>query len=256
MLTAITHTPSPFIQNCELTFLPSQTIDFEKAKNQHKAYCRMLAECGAEVINLDGNIEFPDCAFVEDTAIILDKTAVITPMGIPSRRKETRLIEQQLAMFFPVIKIDLPAQIEGGDVLRIGRGLYVGRSNRTDRRGIKILENIIKPFGYQVFGIKVRGSLHLKTACTALDDKTVLLNPEWVDPADFKNFKIIKVPYDEPFAANILKINDTICLHKGFSKTIEKIEKIGYKTKTTDISEFLKAEAGLTCLSLIFDSAY
>ena len=212
----------------------------------------MLSECSAEVITLDENISLPDSAFVEDTAIVLDEIAIITPMGVSSRQKETAFIEKELVKFRPVAKIEPPAKIEGGDVLQIGKNLYVGISSRTNVKGIETLNEIVKPFGYKVFVVKFRGSLHLKTACTALDDETILMNPEWIDSETFKQFKVIYVPKDEPFAANVLRIGDAICIHTGFTKTIEKLEKLGLKTKQANISEFLKAEAGLTCLSLIF----
>lgn len=252
MLTAITHKPSPLLNNCELTFLPSQKIDFQKAQLQHKNYCRMLSECGAEVVTLDGNIALPDSAFVEDTAIVLDEIAIITPMGVSSRQEETELIEKELVKFRPVAKIDPPAKIEGGDVLRIKKNLYVGISSRTNVKGIEALNEFVKPFGYKVYVVRFRSSLHLKTACTALDDETVLINPEWIDSEIFKDFKVICASKDEPFAANILRIGETICVHSEFTKTIESIQKVGFNTKQVNISEFLKAEAGLTCLSLIF----
>jgi dimethylargininase len=253
MMIAVTHKPSPLLNNCELTFLPSQKIDLDKARIQHNNYCRMLSECGAEVITLDGNVSLPDSAFVEDTAIVLDEIAIVTPMGVSSRQEETELIEKELVKFHLVAKIKPPAKIEGGDVLQIGNNLYVGISSRTNVKGIEALNEIVKLFGYKVFVVKFRGSLHLKTACTALDDETVLINPEWIDSETFKHFKVICVPTDEPFAANILRIGETICIHSEFTKTIESIEKVSYNTKQVDISEFLKAEAGLTCLSLVFN---
>lgn len=252
MLKAITHKPSPFLENCELTFLPAQKIDFQKAKTQHENYRQMLSDLGADVITLDGNLNFSDCAFVEDTAIVLDEIAVIASMGVSSRRKEAKIIEKKLAEFRSVKKIKLPAKIEGGDVLRIGKNLYVGESSRTDSEGINALREIVKPFGYKIYAVNVRGSLHLKTACTALDDETVLINPEWIEPDIFKSFRKIKLPQNEPFAANILRIGDTICIHSEFIKTAKKLESLGYKIRLINISEFLKAEAGLTCLSLVF----
>jgi dimethylargininase len=255
MLTAITHQPSPLINNCELTFVNSTKIDFKKAETEHKNYCRMLSGCGVEVITLNKNKDFPDSAFVEDTAIVLDELAIITPMGVSSRADETKLIEEELIGFRALTKIKSPARIEGGDVLRIGKTLFTGLSSRTNSAGIKALKNITGSFGYEVLEVRVRGSLHLKTACTALDDETILCNPEWIETDDLKKFNLIEVASEEPFAANILKINNEIFAHAGFPKTNKKIEHLGYNISTTDISEFLKAEAGLTCLSLLFDSS-
>jgi dimethylargininase len=251
-LTAITHKPSPFLNNCQLTYLPAAKIDLEIANLQHESYCRTLAGLGLQVINLDANLKMPDCAFVEDTAIVLDEIAVITPMGVAARREETILIEKELAGFRPVKKINPPAKIEGGDVLRIGKDIFAGLSTRTNKKGIEALADIVRPFGYRVYAVRVKNSLHLKTACTAPDDETILLNREWIDERAFSGFRKVAVPPEEPFAANILKVKDTICIHPGWKKTIELIRGLGYRTKEIDISEFLKAEAGLTCLGLIF----
>ena len=138
--------------------------------------------------------------------------------------------------------------------MQSGKNLYAGNSSRTNLAGINALSEIAKPFGYKVFAVDVRDSLHLTTACTALDDETILLNPEWIEAEVFKAFRKIYLPQDEPFAANILRIGETICVHSKFANTIKKIENLGYKTKQVNISEFLKAEAGLTCLSLVFKS--
>lgn len=254
MLTAITHKPSPHLNNCELTFLSAQQIDYQKAQTQHKNYCKMLSDLGANVITLDENLEMPDCAFVEDTAIVFDEIAIITSMGVSSRRGETKVIEKKLEEFRPVKKIELPAQIEGGDVLQIGKSLFVGNSSRTNLEGIEALREIVTSFGYKVFAVEVRGSLHLTTACTALDAETILVNPEWIQTEVFKDLRKINLPQNEPFAANILRIGKTICIHSEFTETAEKIEKLGYKIRQINISEFLKAEAGLTCLSLVFKS--
>lgn len=255
MLTAITHKPSPRLNDCELTFLSAQQIDFQKAQTQHKAYCDTLSSLGANVITLDENPDLPDSVFVEDTAIVLDEVAIITSMGVASRRKETKAIEKKLAEFRPLEKIRLPAKIEGGDVLTIGKELFVGNSSRTNLDGINALREIVSPFGYKVFAADVRGSLHLTTACTALDDETVLINPEWIEAEVFKNFRKINLPQNEPFAANILRVGETICIDSKFTKTKKKIKKLRYKTKSINISEFLKAEAGLTCLSLVFKNS-
>lgn len=253
LLTALTHKPSPHLENCELTYLASPTIDFEKAVCQHRSYVHMLRRCGVETIVLDDNPHLPDSVFVEDTAVVLDELAIMTPMGVASRQGESEAIESTLKKYRPLARIAHPARIEGGDVLRIGRELYVGLSTRTNARGIKALEALVAPHGYKVRRVKVSGCLHLKTGCTALDKHTVLINPTAVDQEPFKAFDQIAVPPEEPFAANILKIDETVCMHAGFKTTRQLIERRGYGIEATDISEFLKAEAGLTCMSLIFD---
>jgi dimethylargininase len=250
VLTALLHRPSSRLQNCELTFLPSRAIDSEKAARQHRFYGDMLRRCGVEVVVLDANPHLPDSVFVEDTALVLDEIALITPMGTSSRRAETDAIEAALRKYRPVARIPPPARIEGGDVLRIGRTLYVGLSTRTNAEGLEALEALVAPHGYAVRGVRVTGCLHLKTGCTALDDHSVLINPAWVDPAPLEGLEQINVPPEEPFAANILRIDGTLCIHSGFEETWQMLGRRGYRVENTDISEFLKAEAGLTCMSL------
>jgi dimethylargininase len=251
-LTVVTHLPSPKLQNCELTFLDSEKIDIKKAQLEHQEYCKMIERCGAEVTILDENKDLADSVFVEDPIIVFDEIAVLTSMGVESRRKESEYMKKIFSKYREIKEIKLPAKIEGGDVLKIGEKIFVGLSARTNQEGIDCLENIIKPYGYEVIAVKVPGCLHLKTGCTALDDKTILINSKWVDENTFSGFKKIEVPESEPFGANILKINDVICMNKTFSETLNLVKSFGYKTESTDISEFVKAEAGLTCMSVPF----
>lgn len=250
MLNVLTHKPSKNMQDCELTYLDSEKIDYEKALLQHQNYCNMIEECGAKVEILDENINLADSIFVEDPIIVFDELAVLTSMGVESRRKESALLENYFKEKKEIKKIKLPAKIEGGDVLVIDKKVYVGLSPRTNIEAIEELKEILKPFSYEVKAVKVNACLHLKTGCTALDEKTILINANWVDVSAFEEYKIINIPKDEPFAANIMKINKFICMNEVFPKTIELVKSLGFKVKTTNISEFVKAEAGLTCMSV------
>lgn len=252
MLTAITHVPSPHMNRCELTCLHRQPVDIARALRQHESYCDLLRSCSVQVITADQNRSFPDCAFVEDTALMLDETGVIFPMGVESRRKETEAIRNLLSGYRKMESIPLPSRIEGGDVLCIGKELFAGLSSRTEQNGIAALEGIVRPHGYKVTPVRVKNCLHLKTGCCALDEETLLINPAFFDPDAFPGFHRIAVPAEEPFAANVLRIGDTVCMHSGFTETRKLLEGAGFKIRETDISEFLKAEAGLTCMSLIF----
>ena len=252
MLSVITHLPSPSLEQCELTFLDTKPIDINKAQKEHQDYQKMIESCGAKVITLDENLALPDSVFVEDPIIVFDEIAVLTSMGVESRRKESATMETVFKKYRKIKKIELPAQIEGGDVLKIGKRIFVGKSARTNAQGIRALREIMTPYGYEVIAVKVSGCLHLKTGCTALDEKTLLINPAWVDSKVFSGFTQIIVPKEEPFGANILKINETICMNSAFVKTIELVKSLGYSVKSTDITEFVKAEAGLTCMSVPF----
>jgi dimethylargininase len=212
----------------------------------------VLKRLGVTVYRLTENSFYPDGCFIEDTAVVLDELAILTSMGSASRYGETEAVRCQLAKYREISLIKLPAKIEGGDVLKVGKTIFVGLSSRTNLQGIEEFTRILNPLGYSVRPIVVRGCLHLKTACTSLDDSTLILNPEWVDADNFKDFNILFTPVDEPWAANTLNVNDTICSSVDVPRTAELIQKLGKGVVTLDISEFRKAEAGLTCLSLIF----
>jgi dimethylargininase len=228
-------------------------IDYERARVQHAAYCEALRAAGAEVRTLPASPDEPDSCFVEDTAVVLDKLAVITSMGSPVRRSEIEAIAPELARYRPLARISLPATIDGGDVLPVGRRLFVGLSRRTSREGFEALAALARPYGYEVIPVQVNaGSLHLRTACTSIDDETLLLNPAWLDPTPLQGFRLLEVHEDEPWAANVLRVNETHCVSSSFPRTLERIERVHSNIVQLDISEFQKAEAGLTCLSLLF----
>src|SRR6476660_9732876 len=147
---AITHVPSPALERCQLTHLERAPIDFGRALAQHAAYCDVLRACGATVVTLDVNREHPDGCFVEDTAVVLDEVAVLTPMGTPARAAEPAGIEPELRKYREVIRTAPPAALEGGDVLRLGKTLYVGTSGRTNRAGVAALADAVRRFGYEV----------------------------------------------------------------------------------------------------------
>lgn len=252
MLTVVTHVPSPALQKCELTFIESESIDIEKAAKEHDNYCAMIEKCGAQVIKLEDNSSLPDSVFVEDPLIIFNEVAVLTSMGVESRRKELPALKEIFSQYRNVEQIFLPAKIEGGDVLKIGRNIFVGRSQRTNDQGILALRTIIEPLGYKVTPVRVTGCLHLKTGCTALDDKTILINPDWVEAEPFANYNKIETLPHEPFGANVLPVRETICMNAAFPDTIKLVRSLGYKVAETDITEFVKAEAGLTCMSVPF----
>jgi dimethylargininase len=251
MNVALTHVISPNIAQCELSFIERSPIDYERAVQQHEAYCTLLRECGLDVIELSENSSFPDSTFVEDTAVVVDEIAVMTSMGVESRRGEVPAIESALSTYRPIDRILPPATLEGGDVLRSGKKIFVGVTPRTNTAGVDSLIAILKPFGYSIIPVPVRGCLHLKSACTLIDAETLLINPHWINPGIFEGFRIITVSEIEPWAANALLINTWVCMHAGFSRTLESLNNLGFRIKTVDISELLKAEAGMTCSSLI-----
>lgn len=245
-------------ESCELTFLERSPISCAALERQHAAYREALAAAGAEVVVLDAIDALPDSVFVEDTAVVLDELAIQARPGAVSRQLEPAQIASTLARFRRCEAIVAPGTLEGGDVLPIGRTLYVGLSTRTDRAGIEQFDARLRPYGYRVVPVRVHGSLHLKTACAALDAETLLLNPAWVDSAAFDGFARIEVADDEAFAANVLPIGHARLIDASYPRTRERVEtfcaRAGLRAIAVDISEFGKAEAGLTCMSLVFAS--
>jgi dimethylargininase len=260
MLRAITRAVSPALANCELTFVDRQPIDIAKAQSQHTAYEHLLAKLGIEVHSLAAEPDLPDSMFVEDPAIVLDELAVILPLGTESRRPEAESLAKALAPFRQLARIAAPAAIEGGDVLRIGRTLYVGQTTRTNAEGVRQLAAILGPHGYNVVPVPVTGCLHLKSAVTYLGRNTLLAHRPWFDTKPFDttssaNFQWIDVAPAEPHAANALAISDTVIFPASFPKTRARIESAGFHVTPLDISELQKAESGLTCSSLIFTAS-
>jgi dimethylargininase len=248
---ALTHIPSPNMQACERTYVAHEAIDRAQVLRQHAAYCDALRRCRANVVALDVNPSLPDATFIEDTAIVLDEVAVLCSMGTASRRDEPGQIESILREYREVKRIELPATIEGGDVLRVGRTLLVGQSRRTNPAGIALLAAIVGRYGYSVQSVPVRGCLHLKTACTALPDGELLANPTWIDLAALVDHEVIPVPEAEPWGANVALVHSTVLHAAAHIQTAELIQGRGFNVQSIDLSEFAKAEGGVTCLSLL-----
>jgi dimethylargininase len=252
VLTAITRAVSPGIVHCELTFIAWQPIDLATAEEQHRAYQALLEKCGARVISLPAEPALPDSMFVEDPAVVLDELAIIFPLGTATRRPEAASIAQALAKFRKLARVELPGQVEGGDVLRIERKLFAGLSSRTNAEGIRQLASILAPYGYEVLSVAVTGCLHLKSAVTYIGRNTLLANRAWFDTKPFAGFEWIDVAPEEPHAANALALGGTVIFPASFPRTRARLEARGFSVTPLDISELQKAESGLTCSSLLF----
>jgi dimethylargininase len=252
MLTAVTRAISPAMNRCELSYLDRVEIDIAKAEQQHRQYEECLRAMGAEVIALPAEPDLPDSVFVEEPAVVADEVAVLTRPGAESRRREGESLAKTLARFRPVRWMQAPATLEGGDVMRAGKTLYVGASARSNAAGIAQLAAELAPFGYEVKAVEVRGCLHLKSGCCYLGESTVLANRQWVNTDALPGLRIVDVAPDEPWAANVLTIGGIALMPAGFPGTAEIVERLGWKIRTVDISELRKAEAGVTCSSLIF----
>lgn len=250
---AIVRRPSDALSRCALTFLSRQPIDFERAERQHAAYVAALRNLEVEVTVLPAEAELPDSVFVEDTALVLDECAVVMRPGIDSREGETASIATALREMRPLVNILSPGTAEGGDILRIGRTIFAGRTPRTNDEGIRQLAAAVEPHGYEVVPVTPHGCLHLKSAVTYAGMETVVVNPEWIDVELFSRWQCIPVAPEEPFAANVLVVGSAVHTAASAPRTRKKLDALGFETRSLDTGEFEKAEAALTCLSLLFD---
>lgn len=253
MAFAITREVSPRFEECELTHVERTPIDVELARLQHRAYVDALKALGCEVLELPPEQELPDSVFVEDTAVVFPELAVITRPGAVSRRPETESIARALAPHSELAHIREPATLDGGDVLVLGKNVYVGLSTRSNAEALSQLQDILGGYGYSLTGVPLRDCLHLKSAVTRVDDRTLLINASWVDPGCFAAADLIEVDPAEPSAANCLPLGGAIVFPTTFPKTRVKLEERGYQIAPVDVSELAKAEGAVTCCSLIFN---
>lgn len=255
MRIGLTRPVSPRINQCELTHLSRQPIDLKTAERQHAAYEGVLSELGCVIERLPLEPDLPDSVFVEDTAIVLDELAVITCPGVASRRAETLAVAERLHTFRRLFTLTEPATLDGGDVLVVGKNLFIGLSQRTNPAAVEQMRHILDPVGYIVQGAAVVGCLHLKSAVTQVSERQLLINPDWVDPKAFPGWEFIAIDPGEPYAANALKIGEAVIYPQGYPQTQARLEQAGILLKLVDMSELIKAEGAVTCCSLIFEYA-
>jgi dimethylargininase len=251
MPTAISREVSPRFSDCEITHIERTPIDLNTAHAQHHAYVNALRELGCNLIELPAETDLPDSVFVEDTAFILPEVAVITRPGADSRKPETESIIRALRPLTKLVRVQEPATVDGGDVLVLGKKIYIGLSTRSNQAAIEQLNSLLCDYGYTVTGVELHDCLHLKSAVTRVDDTTLLINSNWVDTSYFEGFDFIEVDPSEPYAANCLPIGESIIFPTAFPKTCAKLEERGYKVVTVDVSELAKAEGAVTCCSLV-----
>ncbi|RPJ20208.1 MAG: dimethylargininase [Chloroflexi bacterium] len=251
MAIAITREVSPRFDECEITHIERTPIDLNTARAQHCGYINALRQLGCEVIELPAEADLPDSVFVEDTAFILPEVAVITRPGADSRKPETESIIRALSPHLKLVHVCEPGTVDGGDVLVLGKSIFVGLSTRSNQPAIDQLNELLRDYGYTVTGVELHDCLHLKSAVSRVDDKTLLINKKWVDTFHFENFDLIEVDPSELNAANCLPIGEFIIFPTAFPKTRAKLEERGYKVVSVDVSELAKAEGAVTCCSLI-----
>jgi len=250
---AITRAVSRSIKDCELTHLERIPIDLTAARAQHQQYEQTLTELGCELISLPEIPDLPDSVFVEDTAVILDEVAIITNPGAASRRPEIDSMTEVLKSYRKLIHLEPPATLDGGDVLVVGKTIYVGLTERSNAAAVNQLKAKLSTYGYQVVGVAVNGCLHLKSAVTLVAPQTLLINPVWVDKNHFPGVSFIETDEREPYAANGLLIGDFVIYPSNFPQTRQRLEANGIKLKLVEADELAKAEGAVTCCSLILN---
>jgi dimethylargininase len=227
--------------------------DYEKALQQHEKYIDALRSCGVEVTILEAEEQYPDSVFVEDTAVLAEKCAVITNPGASSRQGEENSIKETLKKFYTHIEsITAPGTLEGGDVMRVRDHFYVGLSARTNEHGARQFTGILNKYGYTASFVKMEKFLHLKTGLAYLENNNLLTSGEFIDRPGFEIFNRIVIDDAESYAANCIWVNNVVLVPMGFPMAKAAIVALGYKTLEVDVSEFRKLDGGLSCLSLRF----
>ena len=226
--------------------------DYQLCLKQHQAYCEALKSCGLKVYELKADENYPDSTFVEDTAIVTKKCAIITHPGHASRRGEIESIAEELIKHHPIERIEAPGTLDGGDIMQVEDHFYIGLSNRTNNEGAKQLTNFLNKYGYTASTIKVRDILHLKSGINYIGDGIIVMMEALKETKEIASFEKILITEEETYASNCLRINNFIITAKGFPNTKRKLLKTPYKIIELDMSEFEKMDGGLSCLSLRF----
>lgn len=251
MQIAVTRAVSPRITDYS-SANGGRRLDYRRACRQHGEYIERLARAGLRVVSILSGPLLPLGVFVEDSAVVVDEVAVITRQGATSRRAEAEAVWPTLSCYRQLVFMEPPGTLDGGDIIRVGRTLFVGVSRRTNAEGVSQLADILRPYGYDVKGVKVYEGSHLKSSCTYLGRDSLLMNVRKVDAGPFKGFDIVEVPDSEPDAGNALLVGDRLFLPEAFGETRALLKRRGFDVQTVDISEFQKLGGGMTCMSIIF----
>ena len=254
MLIAVTRAVSPRLAECELTHLPRDPINVAKAIADHERYEAALRSLGVRVVRAPEEPALPDGVFVEDAALVFDEVAIITRPGAPSRRPEIESMAGVLSGYRSLQRIQPPGTLDGGDVLVVGRQIYVGLSSRTNHDGLAQLETLLSEWGYEVISVPLNGCLHLKSAVTQVADNLLLINARWVRPACFGSIETVTVAPSEPAGANALRIGTAVIYPTHHPETAERLERAGLHVVRVPCTELAKAEGGVTCCCVVFEA--
>jgi len=245
---ALVRPPSINFVNALSAHPEASSINFKKARQQHTAYCEALKTAGLAVEILEPLDAFPDSVFIEDNAVFLDGQAILCSMKETSRQGEVSYLADALQSRLPVLRLQAPVFIDGGDILQTESTLFVGQSQRTTSEAIEALQSLTSK---QVIPVAVQQGLHLKTSVSTLGKNLLVINPSHVETEPFHNFEWIEVDEEETYAANCLTVGENVILPAGFPKLEQRIQTHGFSTLPVEMSEFQKADGGVTCLSLL-----
>jgi dimethylargininase len=235
-----------------ITMRPRSTaIDVALARRQHEHYAAALSRAGLELVQLPHDDAFPDGCFVEDCAFVADGTALITRPGAPSRRGEVDSVRAALERVLRIEITTEPATVDGGDCMRVGNRIFVGRSQRTNDAGIARVREVFGPLGFDVIAVPLHDVLHLKCVCSPLDGDTILLADGTIPREAFGDVRVVSVPAHEECAANAVAIGRTVLVAAGHPATERLVAEQGFEVIAVDTSEIRKADGALTCLSVL-----
>lgn len=232
--------------------LPRPAIDVTLAREQHAGYCEALRAAGVDLVELPADEEYPDACFVQDTAVIFSGLAVITRFAVPSRQGEQDAVSQALRGHKRLEEVRSPATLEGGDVLMVGSRVFVGLSPRTNRAGFARLRDLLEVEGASVEALPVPQGPHLMTGCSYVGRGVLLATNTYAEVPAFAGLELVRVPPEEAYAANALAVGDAVVLPAGHPRTASRLRAVGLDVLTVSLSEFAKADGGVTCLALPF----
>jgi len=252
---AIVRPPGPTFAE-GLTSVRSGVPDFGRALEQHEAYCAALQQCGLTLTWLEPDEDYPDSTFLEDTAVITERGAVLTRPGAVSRIGEVTRVNEVLQQFYSELhSIHAPGTIDGGDVCEADREFFIGISQRTNEAGARQLAELLKSFGYPSSLVDIRGVkgiLHLKSGLGYLGNNQLVAIEGLVEREEFRNYDLVRVNAGEEYAANCVRVNDRVLVAAGYPAFEEVLRGLGYHTIALEMTEFQKMDGGLSCLSLRF----
>jgi dimethylargininase len=247
-VTALVRKPSLAFTHALSGHPQKHQIDTQLACEQHLAYTEALKQAGAEVVTLEPLAGFPDSPFVEDTAVIFERKALICSMQAETRRGETESVAEALKNYRTIQHLKPPATVDGGDILVTPDIIFVGQSSRTNKEAVTALSLACeKP----CLPVAVKRGLHLKSAVSFLGGNLLLIDPASIDASPFKSFEWIEVEKSERYAANCLRLGEFVLMPTGYPKVADQIRNHSFKTLEIAMSEFEKADGAITCLSII-----